>query len=125
MDTRERLAALLASWAEISDLHAAAALLGWDQETYMPKKAAEGRAVTMATLAGVSHDKLTSPHIGELLSNDLGEVLDGAKVAVVGNGKGADVGLLKRWAKDNVLLDLERVGDELRAVSSKYDGICW
>jgi len=83
--------------------------------------------VVEAKLMGANREYIESqiPHIGELLSNDLGEVLDGAKVAVVGNGKGADVELLKRWAKDNVLLDLQRVGDELRAVSSKYDGICW
>ncbi len=83
--------------------------------------------VVEAKLMGSNRDYIESaiPHIGELLSNDLNQVLDGAKVAVVGNGKGADIGLLQNWANDNVLIDLQRVSNDLRGSSSKYDGICW
>jgi carboxypeptidase Taq len=54
--------------AEISDLNAATALLGWDQQTYMPKGGAEDRSDALATLSRLAHLKSTSPEIGELLA---------------------------------------------------------
>jgi carboxypeptidase Taq len=39
----------------ISDLGAAAAVLNWDQETYMPQGAAHGRAEQVATLSALVH----------------------------------------------------------------------
>ena len=39
-----RLAPLLKRCAEIRDLNAALAVLGWDQQVYMPSGAAAGRA---------------------------------------------------------------------------------
>ena len=39
-----RLAPLLKRTAEIRDLNAALAVLGWDQQVYMPSGAAAGRA---------------------------------------------------------------------------------
>jgi carboxypeptidase Taq len=53
--------------AEISDLGAAAAIMGWDQETYMPPGATEDRSLQMATLSRIIHQKFTSDEIGELL----------------------------------------------------------
>ena len=43
----------------VKDLQAASALLGWDQETYMPDGAAESRAEQLATLDTLAHHKLT------------------------------------------------------------------
>ncbi len=45
------------------------ALLGWDQETYMPKGAIEERAQQQALLSGILHEKLTNRRVGELLEN--------------------------------------------------------
>jgi carboxypeptidase Taq len=42
-------------------------LLGWDQETMMPKKAAAARAEQMAFMAGIVHEKQTSDELGTLL----------------------------------------------------------
>ena len=53
----------------------AAALLQWDQETYLPPGGAEERAEQLAVLEGVAHDKFTSPEFGGLLDK-LGEVKD-------------------------------------------------
>ncbi|MFO0981652.1 MAG: carboxypeptidase M32 [Planctomycetota bacterium] len=64
MQTIETLLELL---GEVQDLTAASALLEWDQETYMPPKAAAARAQQLASLAGIAHEKLTSPEIGALL----------------------------------------------------------
>jgi len=46
--------------ARITDLNHAAALLEWDQETYMPPGAAESRARQVATLRSLSHELLIS-----------------------------------------------------------------
>ncbi len=44
------------------------AILGWDQETYMPEKAIEERAEQLALIEGYSHDKAVLPEIGDLLA---------------------------------------------------------
>ena len=56
---------------ELSHLNRAAAtlssvgsLLSWDQETYMPPSAAAHRAEQQALLAGIYHERRTSPRIG-------------------------------------------------------------
>ena len=53
--------------ALVSDLRNAAAVLSWDQETYMPPKGAEARARQLATLSRLAHEFFTSDEIGELL----------------------------------------------------------
>jgi carboxypeptidase Taq len=53
--------------AEISDLSAAAALLGWDQQVLMPPKGARTRAEQLATLRSVTHEKFTCSEVGALL----------------------------------------------------------
>ncbi len=52
---------------EANDLSTAAAVLYWDQSTYMPPGGASARARQMATLEKLAHDKLTDPAIGRLL----------------------------------------------------------
>ena len=54
---------------EVADLNAAQAVLGWDQQTYMPSGGAEARGNQMATLGSLTHQKFTSPEIGELLED--------------------------------------------------------
>src|SRR5205809_1339372 len=43
------------------------AALGWDERTYMPPAAGEYRAEQMTFLAGLMHNKRTSPRLGALL----------------------------------------------------------
>src|ERR1700759_2237398 len=50
-----------------ADLNYASAVLGWDQETYMPPKGADFRARQLATLATQAHELLTSDKLGNLL----------------------------------------------------------
>lgn len=54
---------------EISDLRSAAALLSWDQSTYMPPGGAEARGRQMATLGRLAHEKFTDEAIGKLLED--------------------------------------------------------
>lgn len=52
---------------EINNLNEAAALLTWDQNTYMPKGGAAARGRQLATLGRLAHEKLTDPELGRLL----------------------------------------------------------
>ena len=83
---------------EVTLLNHSAAILGWDQETYMPEKAIEERAEQLAVLGGIIHDKITDPRTGEYL-DELG--------ATDANPRGNDA-----------LPELER--DFLRAVYRRY-----
>lgn len=55
--------------AEISDLHGAQSLLGWDQRTIMPQSGASIRASRMATLEKLSHQRFIDDETGRLLDN--------------------------------------------------------
>ncbi len=52
---------------EVSDLRNAAALLSWDQHTYMPPGGGEARGLQLATLGKLAQIKFTSDEIGYLL----------------------------------------------------------
>jgi carboxypeptidase Taq len=54
---------------ELSDLGHAAGMLGWDQETQMPKRGAQGRASALGTLAGLHHEKLVDPQFADLVES--------------------------------------------------------
>lgn len=49
-------------------LESIGSLLNWDQETYMPHAAAEYRAEQAAVISTLTHERMTSPKIGELLA---------------------------------------------------------
>ncbi len=53
--------------AEVVDLGRAEALLGWDQQVYMPRGGSEDRGNVLETIAGLMHEKFTSSEVGELL----------------------------------------------------------
>jgi carboxypeptidase Taq len=77
---RERL-------GELDDLTQAAALAGWDEQTYMPAGGAAGRGEVLATLGRLAHARLTDPELAALLDElartpDLEEV-DARLVAAV------------------------------------------
>ncbi|MEL7555815.1 MAG: carboxypeptidase M32 [Treponema sp.] len=50
-----------------------AALLGWDQETYMPESGIDERAEQLAIVENLAHEKAVNPGIGELLNRLEGE----------------------------------------------------
>lgn len=56
----------------VADIQYAAAVLQWDQETYMPAKSAPTRARQLATLSVLAHEKLSSNTLEKLLN----ELLD-------------------------------------------------
>jgi carboxypeptidase Taq len=64
-----KFAELRARLAEINDLESAAALLSWDQTTYMPPGGAEARGRQLATLGRLAHEKFTDDAVGKLLDD--------------------------------------------------------
>lgn len=63
----DKLAQLKTLLAEIDDLRRIAAVLDWDQQTYMPSGGALDRSNQLATLARLSHQRWTAPRLGRLL----------------------------------------------------------
>jgi carboxypeptidase Taq len=63
----ERLESLRQKLAEVDDLGRVMRILGWDQQTMMPRSGAAARAHHLATMERVAHEQFTSPEIGALL----------------------------------------------------------
>lgn len=63
---------------EIYNLEQAAAVLGWDQNTNMPRGGAKGRGAQMATLKQLAQEKFTDSALGKLIDSlvPYGESLD-------------------------------------------------
>lgn len=72
----EKLTELKRRLIEVNDLNSAAAVLYWDQSTYMPRGGAQSRARQMSTLERLAHEKFTDPAIGQLL-DELQSYADG------------------------------------------------
>ncbi|MDX2036418.1 MAG: carboxypeptidase M32 [Isosphaeraceae bacterium] len=49
-------------------LESCSALLGWDEQTYMPRGASEYRGEQLALLAGLAHDRAVDPVVADLLA---------------------------------------------------------
>ena len=64
-----QLAELKRRLIEVNDLMSAAALLSWDQSTYMPPGGAAARSRQMATLQQLAHEKFTDAAVGQLLGD--------------------------------------------------------
>jgi carboxypeptidase Taq len=69
---KEKLDELKKRFAVVNDLERAAAVLNWDQQTYMPPRGAPARAEQSATLEKLAHEHFTADEIGALL-NDLSD----------------------------------------------------
>ncbi len=66
-DTNPLYTTYLTVTQKAADINYASAVLGWDQETYMPPKGAEARGRQLATLASMAHQLLTGTYYGALL----------------------------------------------------------
>lgn len=67
MKKQEALDRLHSIDRDIKYLSQVTAILQWDQETYMPPLAVEGRSEQLALLEGIVHERFLSPEIGDLL----------------------------------------------------------
>lgn len=72
---------------ETAVLGSCSSVLGWDEQTFMPRGGAQFRSEQLGMIAGMTHERATSPRIGELLSEletsgDLGDPDDDRAVNV-------------------------------------------
>ena len=63
----EALQRLKDNLAVITDLRGASSVLAWDQETNLPSGGVDSRAMQLATLESVIHERFTSQEIGDLI----------------------------------------------------------
>ena len=66
---KEKLDELKSILREVEDLNCAAALLEWDQTTYMPSGGASARGRQLALLARLAHEQFIDPAVGRLLDD--------------------------------------------------------
>lgn len=85
--TDDAIAALRSHLAETADLHHAAMLLGWDQQTHMPARGARSRGQAGGTLERLAHERAADPALAGLL--------DAAEAA------GEDPGLVRAVREDH------------------------
>jgi carboxypeptidase Taq len=64
---QEKLQRLQAKLKEVKNLRDTEAILGWDQQVFMPPGGAEARAEQMATVSKLAHELFVVDEIGELL----------------------------------------------------------
>jgi len=67
MNTKELYQSYKERLQKISDVKYAAAVLQWDQETYLPAKGAAARARQLATLSETAHELFTQEALGDIL----------------------------------------------------------
>jgi carboxypeptidase Taq len=79
----EAYAELVRRARELALLNSCSALLGWDEQTYMPPGGVTHRGEQMAHLAGLHHERATDRRIGELL-----QILTESDLAEDANGDG-------------------------------------
>ncbi len=97
-------------WRQIHDLQEAEGLLDWDQQTMMPRRAAEQRGQQSAALATVAHEKLIDPELGDLLAAAEADAPGSADDADLG----ADLRELRRERDRAVRLPAKLVAEKAR-----------
>jgi carboxypeptidase Taq len=75
MDAGQAYAELLRRVREAAVLESCGSVLGWDENTYMPRQGSAHRAEQMALLARLTHEMRTAPEVGELLGAVEGSAL--------------------------------------------------
>ena len=72
----EKMQQLVDLAAELDDLSHIGALMGWDQQVYMPRGGSEERGTQSALIGRLMHEKFTSDEVGKLLADLEAEVGD-------------------------------------------------
>jgi GDP-mannose 6-dehydrogenase len=84
--------------------------------------------VSLGRLAGSNRQYIEEviPHIGSLLSADMGDVLKWGEVVIIGNKSAKKDELNRHLRKDHIVIDLVNLDKARRADgTSAYEGICW
>lgn len=78
-----KLSALKERLAEVNALHAATAIMDWDQQTFMPKGGATARAQHTSLLSKMGHERFTADETGTLIEQAAKEVESGSDDAAM------------------------------------------
>jgi carboxypeptidase Taq len=116
MDTQSAYDELVRTIRETALLGSCAELLGWDELTGMPPKGSDFRGRQLALLAGLRHERATSPRLGELLTTLEGSAL----VADADSGPAAVVRELRRRYNRSVKLPRTLVEELARTTSAAH-----
>ena len=72
-DTKQLYTTYCELMQKAADINYASAVLGWDQEVYMPPKGADARGRQLSTLAGQAHEILTGDKLEQVLKELAGK----------------------------------------------------
>ena len=75
-EVSEKMQKLIDLGGELSDLGHIGALMGWDQQVYMPNGGAQGRGMQSSVIGKIMHEKFTSDEVGQLIADVAAEVGD-------------------------------------------------
>ena len=75
-EVSEKMQKLIDLSGELSDLGHIGALMGWDQQVYMPNGGAEERGMQSSVIGKLMHEKFTSDEVGKLIDDLEAEVGD-------------------------------------------------
>jgi len=81
-NVKQAYEALIAEVKEIAILGSCASVLGWDEQTYMPKGGVKHRSEQLSLLAGLTHERFTAPQIGDWLAQIEGSDLVSDRLSV-------------------------------------------
>jgi carboxypeptidase Taq len=70
---------------DVARLESVGQLLDWDQETKMPESGVSARAEQCSLVAGIAHERFTSPELGRLLNTAEGEADNKASAVAATN----------------------------------------
>ncbi len=113
----EKLDRLKGIMGQISDVLNAAALLSWDQQTYMPAGGNEARGQQLATLSKIAHELGTSQEYGKLLS-DLQAEFAGADES---SDEAAMIRVSTRYYKKQTCIPADFVAEQAVVTARAYE----
>jgi GDP-mannose 6-dehydrogenase len=84
------------------------------------------RSVSIASIRGANRDYILNhiPHISRLMVSSIDDVLNHARVIVIGNGAPEFADVPKRLEFGQAIVDFVRIRDA-RSISGVYEGLCW
>lgn len=85
------------------------------------------RYVSLSNLHGANRAYIEAeiPHIANLMTDSLDEVIGRSDIIVLGNKSDEFRDALKKLGKGQRVIDLVRISDDLVSADPQYEGICW
>ncbi|MCX7766055.1 MAG: UDP binding domain-containing protein, partial [Candidatus Sumerlaeia bacterium] len=83
--------------------------------------------VSLARLIGANREFIEReiPHIAELMTDKITELLQFAEIIVVGNKNPKFREIIKQATEEQIVIDLVRIINTPAEIVAQYEGICW